>query len=88
MVGNSLKSGQRIHVSGRLEASNFKNNNDQFRQALQIRVNELYASKVNQSTSQYFVDLNSVFCLAHIASDIIHFDNGAVFNISTHYIMK
>lgn len=88
LIGDNLSVGQRVHVAGRLEASTFKNSNEQLRQSFMVRVNELYASKVKEAEPNKQVDLNSVFFLGHIASDVIHYDNAVTFSVSSHFTSR
>lgn len=98
LVGNNLTVGQRVFLSGELRATNFMTNENQNRQMFQVRVNELYASKLNDtdvgsnesesSESKKSIDHNSVFILAHIASDIQHYDNHSRFFVASHFTTR
>lgn len=88
-MGDSLSIGQRVCISGKLDASPFKNNSDQVRQSFLIRVNELYASRIKETNpNANTVDLNSIFFLGHIATDIIHYENASSFSVCTHYTTR
>lgn len=94
LVGNSLTVGQRVFVSGDLRANTYVNNENQNRQSFHVHVNEIYASKPSDSgvntdeDSNRPIDHNSVFVLAHIASDIQHADNFSRFFVATHHTSK
>lgn len=92
-VGNNLTIGQRVFLSGQLRSTNFMNNENQNRQMFQVHVNELYASKSNESDvssneGEKSIDHNSVFVLAHIASDIKHFENHSRFFVTSHFTTR
>lgn len=98
LVGDNLSLGQRVYISGELRSTSFQNNENQNRQMFQVRVSEIYASKLNDSevvtreslnsTSKKTIDHNSVSILAHIASDIQHFDNHSRFFVASHFELK
>lgn len=94
LVGNSLSVGQRVYLAGDLRATNFVNSENQNRQFFHVHVNEIYASKLSDSgantdgESSRPVDHNSVFILAHIASEIQHSDNFSRFFVATHHTPK
>lgn len=91
ILGNSISEGQRVYVAGDLRAGNYLNAQNQNREQLSIRANEVYVSKADTSTGENTaskIDQNSVSILSHIASEIIHLDNYSVFKLVSHHISR
>lgn len=92
VLGDKLAIGQRVFISGELQAQNFLNNENQQRQTFQIRVNELYATRTandaNDAESKKNIDHNSVCVLSYVASDVIHHENFSVFNMVSYYVSR
>lgn len=94
LVGNNLTLGQRVYLSGNLQSTTYVNIENEYRQQYQVLVSEIYASEPNENgansdeESNRCVDFNSVFVLAHIASDIQHMDNFSRFYVATHHSSK
>lgn len=96
IVGDNLKIGQRIYIGGELQARQFTNEQDLNRQELNIRVKQLFASKLDESaypdaesqSTQRPQDENNVSILAFIISDISHTEKISAFSVGTHGLLK
>lgn len=96
LIGNNLSIGQRVYLSGALRTTDFVTEQNKMRQMFQINVNELYATKLTSEESntedsgsqQRQLDQNSVSMLAHIASDIQHFETVSRFVLAINSVTR
>lgn len=89
ILGNSISEGQRVYISGNLQATNFLNDQNKNRVQFSVRVNQMYVSKADTSTEENAkIDENHVSILSHIASEINHLDTFSTFKLVSHHISR
>lgn len=90
LLGDNLSAGQRVYIAGELQTVNFINEENQQRQSLNVKVNELYASKTSETNdvAHKNIDQNNVCLLSYIATDIGHLDTHSVFSLIGHYTAR
>lgn len=86
-----LSSGQRVHISGKLNSFKGTSNGKTITQTIvyanQLNIVEGSTSDSNDENPSN-ADKNNVQICATIASDILNKDNHSVFNLATHYNFK
>lgn len=90
MLGDNLSAGQRVYIAGELQTSNFVNEENEQRQSLNVKVNEIYASRASETNDEAHksIDQNNVCLLSYIATEIVHFETYSTFSLIGHFISR